>query len=80
MWAEDIVDHLVAAGVGTAGTDLYWGILPDKPESCGAVIPYPGLVDRSINLLAVIMDVRSAGWAFNRKEVCINFEYFTDVR
>ena len=44
MWAEDIVDHLVAAGVGTAGTDLYWGVLPDKPESCGAFRPAPPCV------------------------------------
>ena len=42
MWASDIVDYLAAAGVGTAGEDLFWGSLPDKPESCGAVIPYPG--------------------------------------
>lgn len=25
-----------------AGTDLFWGVLPDNPKSCGAVIPYPG--------------------------------------
>ena len=33
MWAEDIVDYLAAAGIGTVGTDLYWGVLPDMPES-----------------------------------------------
>ena len=43
MWTEDILGHLEAAGVGTCGTDLYWGQLPDSPKSCGAVIPYPGL-------------------------------------
>ena len=42
MWAEDIANHLAAAGVGTVGTDLFWGVLPDKPTSCGAVIPTPG--------------------------------------
>ena len=42
MWASDIVDYLAAEGIGTVGTDLFWGVLPDEPGSCGAVIPYPG--------------------------------------
>ena len=42
MWAEDIVDHLVTAGIGVAGENLFWGVLPDTPAFCGAVIPYPG--------------------------------------
>ena len=42
MWAEDIVGHLEAAGVGTCGTDLFWGVLPDMPKYCGAVLPAPG--------------------------------------
>ena len=43
MWLEDLVAHLEAAGVGTAGEDLFWGGKQDKPASCGAVIPYAGL-------------------------------------
>ena len=42
MWIKDIVDHLEAAGVGTCGTDLFWGVLPDTPKYCGAVLPDPG--------------------------------------
>ena len=41
-WLTDIVERLEAAGVGTPGTDLFYGPLPDDPKSCGAVVPYPG--------------------------------------
>lgn len=37
MLAEDIVDYLSSGGLGTAGTDLFAGFLPDTPEVCGAV-------------------------------------------
>ena len=43
MWLSDLVDHLEAQGVGTAGVDLFWGRRPEEPTSCGVLIPYAGL-------------------------------------
>ena len=41
-WLTDIVERLEAAGVGTVGVDFFYGVMPDTPKFCGAVIPYPG--------------------------------------
>ena len=41
-WLTDIVNYLASAGIGVAGETLFWGILPDSPASCGAVLPVPG--------------------------------------
>ena len=42
FWAQEIVEFLSDAGIGTPGTDLFYGVMPDTPKFCGAVIPYPG--------------------------------------
>lgn len=41
-WTSEIADALAALGLGTVGTDLFWGQLPATPVACGAVIPAPG--------------------------------------
>ena len=42
MWIEDIVNYLESNSLGTCGVDLFWGVLPDMPKFCGAVLPAPG--------------------------------------
>lgn len=39
---EDIAGYLAAEGLGTLGTDLFLGLLPDQPDSCVALYAYPG--------------------------------------
>jgi len=39
----DIGTYLAAQGVGTQGTDLFRGSLPDAPDLCMAVVPTGGL-------------------------------------
>ncbi len=38
----DITTHLSANGVGTFGTDLYWGMMPDEPAELTSVYEMPG--------------------------------------
>ena len=42
MWTEDILNYFESNSLGTCGTDLFWGVLPDMPKYCGAVLPAPG--------------------------------------
>jgi hypothetical protein len=41
-WTSEIVDYLATLGLGTVGTNLFFGQLPATPDECGAVIPAPG--------------------------------------
>ena len=41
-WSQEIIEFLSDAGIGTPGEDLFWGVMPDTPKFCVAVIPYPG--------------------------------------
>lgn len=46
--AEEIVTFFASEGLGTAGTDLFFGRMPDKPDACicvyetGGIAPDPG--------------------------------------
>ena len=42
LWAAEVVAYLSKAGIGVSGETLFYGVLPDTPKFCGAVIPYPG--------------------------------------
>lgn len=39
---DEIIAQLVADAVGTAATDLFADVMPDAPNTCVAVIEYPG--------------------------------------
>lgn len=41
-WTADVADYLATLGLGTVGTNLFWGQLPTSPDEAGAVIPSPG--------------------------------------
>lgn len=40
---NEIVTHLSAQGLGSFGTDIFIGKLPDKPDACGVVYEYGGV-------------------------------------
>jgi hypothetical protein len=42
MLADDIAAYLQTAGIGTVGTDIFVGHLPDAPSNCLAVIQNGG--------------------------------------
>lgn len=42
MIYQDITTLLVADGIGSPGTTLFWGHMPDMPDSCVAVYEYMG--------------------------------------
>ena len=39
---EELGTYLAAQGVGTVGTDIFYGLLPDSPTPATAVLEYPG--------------------------------------
>jgi hypothetical protein len=39
---EDMAGYLVAEGLGTLGTDLFLGQMPDSPDACTVLYQYPG--------------------------------------
>jgi hypothetical protein len=41
-WISDITARLAAQGVGTVGTDIFAGRMPDSPDTCVAVSEYGG--------------------------------------
>lgn len=41
MLAE-IGNYLQSQGIGTLGTDLFWGLMPDQPDNCVALFEYAG--------------------------------------
>lgn len=43
--SEDIKDFLVSAGVGTFGTDIFIGPIPDAPDNCIGIIDTSGMPD-----------------------------------
>ena len=43
MLLDDIGSVLSAGGIGTLGTNLFLGFLPDKPDTCVAVIETGGI-------------------------------------
>lgn len=42
MMLQDIADHLQGYGVGTQGTDLFYGSLPDAPDAAVCIYEYAG--------------------------------------
>lgn len=42
MMADDVADYLEAQGIGTVGTDIFIGHMPDSPANCIAVIQSGG--------------------------------------
>lgn len=40
---EDIGTYLEAESIGTQGTDLFIGMMPDEPDNCVAIYQYSGL-------------------------------------
>lgn len=38
----EIGTHLQTGGIGTLGTNLFLGMMPDTPDACVAVYEYPG--------------------------------------
>ena len=40
---SELVAFLAAEGLGTAGTDLFFGRMPDTPDACGCVYATGGL-------------------------------------
>lgn len=42
MIYQEIVSRLTSEGVGTFGTNLFWGRLPDSPDTAVAVFEYMG--------------------------------------
>jgi hypothetical protein len=39
---SDISNYLQAQGVGTPGTDMFLGLMPDQPDNCIALFEYAG--------------------------------------
>ena len=39
---SDIGNYLQAQGVGTPGTDMFLGLMPDQPDNCIALFEYAG--------------------------------------
>jgi len=39
---NDISTYLQAQGVGTVGTDIFLGLMPDQPDNCIALFEYAG--------------------------------------
>lgn len=39
---DDIASHLVSKSIGTIGTDLFLGYMPDQPDNCVGVFEYAG--------------------------------------
>jgi len=39
---SDIGNYLQAQGVGTSGTDMFLGLMPDQPDNCIALFEYAG--------------------------------------
>lgn len=39
---QEIGTYLQAQGVGTLGTNLFTGLMPDTPDACVALLEYPG--------------------------------------
>jgi hypothetical protein len=39
---KEICAYLQSQGIGTLETDLFWGLMPDKPDSCIALFEYAG--------------------------------------
>ena len=42
MMLKEICAYLQSQGIGTLETDLFWGLMPDKPDSCIALFEYAG--------------------------------------
>ena len=42
MVLAELTTYLVTQGIGTAGTNLFYGILPDSPDACVALFEYGG--------------------------------------
>ena len=42
IYSDNVADYLEAQGVGTVGTDIFVGYLPDTPDSCIAVLETGG--------------------------------------
>ena len=40
---SDISTYLKNQGVGTPGTDMFLGLMPDRPDNCIALFEYAGL-------------------------------------
>jgi hypothetical protein len=39
---KEICAYLQSQGIGTLETNLFWGLMPDKPDSCIALFEYAG--------------------------------------
>ena len=63
-WSQEIIGFLSDAGIGTPGEDLFWGVMPDTPKFCIAVIPYPGPAART-----AVRGHRTCGWWFPRAQL-----------
>lgn len=74
MIHDEILGLLEAEEVGTPGSDLFWGFLPDSPDSCAAFFEYAGEpaqetkagVYRELPRLQVITRARDYGAAMAR--------------
>lgn len=42
MLLDDIASHLQSQGIGTVGTNIFKGLLPDQPDNCIALFEYAG--------------------------------------
>lgn len=42
MLLDDIANYLQTQGIGTVGTDIFRGLMPDQPDNCIALFEYAG--------------------------------------
>ena len=57
---EDVADYLELAGVGTVGTNIFKGNMPDSPDQCITVYAYAGETpDLSIDIERPGLQVKS---------------------
>ena len=60
----EIAEYLEDQAVGTVGTDIFAGQLPDTPDACVAVIPYAGRApERNLD--------KSVNWRYPRVQVSV---------
>lgn len=71
MLLDELAAYLETQALGTVGTDLFKGLLPDTPDACVALFETPGgppgLTD-SIDLRSFQVRTRAAGYSDARQK------------
>ena len=70
---EDLSTYLAAQGIGTEGTDLFIGAMPDSPDACVAIYQYSGLTPIKA------MGIAAGGYVFERPRVNVRVRSTTFV-